>query len=58
MVGLPGAWSSVLQSLYVGVEGPVASLRLDCIRNGMEDYDLLLLAESLLGRDWVVEQVK
>jgi hypothetical protein len=42
----------------VGVEGPVASFRMDCIRNGMEDYDLLLKAEELIGRDWVVEQVK
>ena len=43
---------------YVGVEGPVASLRLECARNGMEDYDLLLIAEELLGQDWVTEQVK
>ena len=42
----------------VGVDGPVASFRLDCIRNGMEDYDLLLMAEELLGRSWVVDQVK
>jgi hypothetical protein len=42
----------------VGVDGPIASFRMDCIRNGMEDYDLLLKAEELFGRDWVVEQVK
>ena len=41
----------------VGVTGPVASFRLDCIRNGMEDFDLLHMAEDLFGRDWVVEQV-
>lgn len=42
----------------VGVVGPVASFRMDCIRNGMEDYDLLLMAEELFGREWVVEQVQ
>ena len=42
----------------MGIEGPVASFRMDCIRNGMEDYDLLLMAEELFGREWVVEQVQ
>ena len=41
----------------VDIEGPVASLRLECIRNGLEDVELLKLAEGLLGREWVVEQV-
>ena len=43
---------------YVGVEGPIASFRLECIRSGMEDYDLLLMAEELLGREAVLELVK
>ena len=43
---------------YVGVDGPVASFRLECIRSGMEDYDLLLLAEEYMGRDWALEQAK
>ena len=42
----------------MGIEGPVASFRMECIRSGMEDYDLLLKAEELLGREWVVEQVQ
>ena len=42
----------------VGVDGPVASLRLDCIRDGVEDFDLLKLAEEHLGREWVTAQVK
>lgn len=41
----------------VGIEGPVASLRLECIRNGMEDVELLKLAEELLGRAWVDEMI-
>jgi hypothetical protein len=42
---------------YVGIEGPVASLRLECMRNGTEDIELLKIAEELLGREWVDEQV-
>lgn len=41
----------------VGVDGPVASLRLDCMRDGIEDFALLKLAERELGRDWVIERV-
>lgn len=41
----------------VGIEGPVASLRLECIRNGIEDIELLKLAEGLLGREWVDSKV-
>lgn len=41
----------------VGVNGPVASLRLDCMRDGIEDFALLKLAERELGRDWVIERV-
>ena len=42
----------------VGVQGPVASLRLECIRSGFEDFDLLTMAEELFGREWVMEQVE
>ena len=41
----------------IDYEGPVASLRLECMRNGMEDIELLKLAEELLGREWVDAQV-
>jgi hypothetical protein len=41
----------------VGVQGPVASLRMECIRSGMEDFDLLTMAEELFGREWVIKQV-
>jgi len=33
----------------VGVDGPVGSLRLAVIRDGIEDFDYLCLAEELLG---------
>jgi hypothetical protein len=42
----------------VGIDGPVASLRLECVRNGTEDFDMLKLAEEHLGREWVDTQIK
>ena len=41
----------------VGIDGPVASLRLKCIRDGMEDYQLLSLAEQTLGREYVLKKL-
>ncbi|MBO5912691.1 MAG: DUF4091 domain-containing protein [Clostridia bacterium] len=41
----------------VGIDGPVASLRLKCIRDGMEDYGLLSLAEQVLGKDYVLKKL-
>jgi hypothetical protein len=33
----------------IGVDGPVSSLRLEIIRDGIEDFDYLTMAERLLG---------
>lgn len=41
----------------VGIDGPVASIRLDCMRDGVEDIALLKLAEKELGREWVISRV-
>lgn len=41
----------------MGIDGPVASIRLECIRDGIEDFDLLKLAEQYLGREWVVAKI-
>ena len=41
----------------VGIDGPVASLRLKIARDGVDDIELFYLAEKLLGRDWVMERV-
>jgi len=35
----------------VGIDGPVASQRLAVIRDGIEDFDYLCLAEELIGHD-------
>jgi hypothetical protein len=42
----------------VDIDGPVASLRLNCIRDGVEDFALLTLAERELGDDWVEKKIK
>ena len=35
----------------LGVDGPISSLRLEVIRDGLEDFDLLKLAEIRLGKE-------
>jgi hypothetical protein len=42
---------------YVGHGGPCASLRLEAVRNGIEDYDMLILAEKYLGKTYVDGQI-
>lgn len=37
----------------VGFDGPCASLRLEAIRDGIEDYELLKFASELFGEEWV-----
>lgn len=36
-----------------GIDGPVSSLRLEAVLNGIEDYEYLTMAEKLLGKDYV-----
>lgn len=40
----------------VGVDGPVASLRLKYVRDGIDDIELMYLAEKYLGESWVKEK--
>ena len=42
----------------VGIDGACVSVRLEAIRNGIEDCEMLLIADKVLGRDWVLEKVK
>ncbi len=42
----------------VGVDGACTSVRLEAVRNGVEDCEMLLIADKVLGRDWVLEKVK
>ncbi len=42
---------------YPGDDGPVPSLRLELIREGLQDYELLRMAEEAAGREAVMELV-
>lgn len=48
---LRGDGSLFYPGRHVGVDGPVSSLRLEMIRDGLEDFDHLSMIESRLGRD-------
>ena len=41
----------------VGVDGPIASLRLEILSDGIDDYDLLVMAESVLGPTYVADRI-
>lgn len=43
---------------FANVDGPCASLRLEIVRDGLEDIELLKMAENVLGREWVMSKVK
>ena len=41
----------------VGIDGPVSSIRMKIFRDGIEDYEFFVLAEKLLGRDFVIKKI-
>ena len=41
----------------VGIGGPVPSSRLKMLRDGIDDIELLYLAEKEFGKEWVMEKV-
>jgi hypothetical protein len=47
--GFYGDGSLLYPGKNVGVDGPVSSLRLEVLRDGLEDFDYLALADRLLG---------
>ena len=53
-----GDGSMLYNGNKVGIDGPVASLRLDIIRDGVEDFELLTMASEKLGREWVDAKIK
>ena len=48
-----GDGSLLYDGYHVGVNGPVSSLRLEAVANGVEDYGYLTLAQQLLGDEFV-----
>lgn len=41
-----------------GIDGPAGSLRIEAIRDGIEDFDMLVIAEKLLGAEFVENHIK
>ncbi len=52
-----GDGSLMYNGNYVGIDGPVSSLRLEAVANGLEDYDYLTMAEELLGEKYVDKMI-
>ena len=48
---LRGDGSLLYPGKQVGVDGPVSSIRLEVIRDGLEDFDYLTLADARLGKE-------
>ncbi len=48
-----GDGSLMYDGYHVGVNGPVSSLRLEAVANGIEDYEYLTMAGELLGEEYV-----
>ncbi len=48
-----GDGSLLYNGNHIGIDGPVSSLRLECVSNGIEDYEYLTIAEKYLGKEAV-----
>ena len=49
--GVYGDGSLLYPGKKVGIDGPVSSLRLEVLRDGLEDFDYVAMADRLLGPD-------
>ena len=41
----------------LGIDGPIPSLRMKIFRDGIEDYEMFVIAEKLLGREFVINKI-
>lgn len=48
-----GDGSLLYDGYHLGLNGPVSSLRLEAVANGIEDYEYLTMAQQLLGDGYV-----
>ncbi len=55
--GSSGDGCLIYPGKYVGVDGPVATVRLKGVANGIEDYTLLTMAEKVMGEKWVDKEI-
>ncbi len=48
-----GDGSLLYDGYHLGINGPVSSLRLEAVANGVEDYEYLTMAQELLGEEYM-----
>lgn len=48
-----GDGSLLYNGNHVGITGPCSSKRFEAVRDGIEDYELLKMAEEALGSEWL-----
>lgn len=53
-----GSRGSEIVAPWPGFDGPLPSYRLKQIRDGLEDWEMMLMADDLQGGDYVREQVR
>jgi len=53
-----GDGSMLYNGNQVGIDGPCGSVRIETVRDGLEDCEMFLLADKYLGRDWVLDKIK
>ena len=53
-----GDGSLLYNGSKVGINGPCGSVRLEAVRDGLEDCEMLRMATETLGYDWVMAKVK
>jgi hypothetical protein len=52
-----GDGSLIYNGNKAGIDGPAGSIRLEAIRDGIEDFDMFTLAEKYLGRDYIHDAI-
>lgn len=53
-----GDGSLVYNGNHIGIDGPCGSIRLEAVRDGLEDCEMLNMADAVLGRDWVISKIE
>ena len=52
-----GDGSLLYNGSKAGIDGACGSVRLEAIRDGIEDFDMFTLAEEVFGREWVMDKI-
>ncbi len=52
-----GDGSLIYNGTKAGIDGPAGSMRIETIRDGIEDIDMFTLAEKYLGREYVHDMI-